>query len=122
MPTPSKTDARTQMMYELEALQTDLFINWRDKSLPQDWTGMDLDDPVERHKTRVTMRMDSDMLAWFRKLGPGYQSRVNRVLRVYWLALICGHVQGYPSDDVLPRLLNEARSLQERMRKGRGEV
>jgi uncharacterized protein (DUF4415 family) len=114
-PTPSKTDACTQMMYEREELQTELFINWTDESLPHQWTGMDLDHPVERHQTRVTIRMDSDMLAWFRKLGPGHQKRVNRVPRVNWLALICGHVKGYPSDDVLPRMLHEARPLQERV-------
>ncbi|WP_157598791.1 hypothetical protein [Tateyamaria omphalii] len=63
MPPPSKSAARTQAMYELEALQTDLFIQWQDKSLPDQWNGFDVDDPVEPHKTRVTMRMDSDMLA-----------------------------------------------------------
>ncbi|WP_415922133.1 BrnA antitoxin family protein [Tateyamaria sp. SN6-1] len=104
------------MMYELEALQTDLFIRWRDQSLPDGWRGMDLDDPVEPHKTRVTLRIDSDMLAWFRKLGPGYQKRLNRVLRVYWLSLLSGHIKGYPSDKVLPRLEHEARMLQEEMR------
>ena len=116
MPIPSKTDARTQMMYELEALQTDLFVSWMDKSMPDKWRGMDLDDPVEPHKTRVTIRIDSDMLAWFRKLGPGYQKRLNRVLRVYWLSLLCGHIHGYPSDKVLPRPKVGAQLLQDEMR------
>ncbi len=35
MPTPSESAAHTQAIYELEALQTDLFIQWRDKSLPE---------------------------------------------------------------------------------------
>ncbi|WP_299046842.1 BrnA antitoxin family protein [uncultured Tateyamaria sp.] len=116
MPTPTKTTARTQAMYELEALQNDLFINWIDQSLPDTWNGFDIDDPVEPHKTRVTLRMDSDMLAWFRKLGPGYQKRINRVVRVYWLSLLCGHIEGYPSDNVLPRLEMEARRLQKEIR------
>lgn len=116
MPIPSKAQAHTQMMYELEALQTDLFINWLDRSMPDKWKGMDLDDPVEPHKTRVTIRIDSDMLAWFRKLGPGYQKRLNRVLRVYWLSLLCGHIKGYPSDNTLPRLNLEAEMLLREMK------
>lgn len=116
MPMPSKSQAHTEMMYELEALQTDLFINWRDKSIPDNWKGMDFDDPVERHKTRVTLRLDADMLAWFRKLGPGYQKRLNRILRIYWCSLLAGHIRAYPSDKVLPRLEHEARLLQEEMR------
>lgn len=116
MPTPTKTTARTQAMYELEALQNDLFINWIDKSLPDTWNGFDVDDPVEPHKTRVTLRMDSDMLTWFRKLGPGYQKRINRVVRVYWLSLLCGHIEGYPSDNMLPRLEMEARRMRNEVR------
>ncbi|MEO1365032.1 MAG: BrnA antitoxin family protein [Pseudomonadota bacterium] len=116
MRTPSRNDARVQMMYELEALQDDLFIKWRDHSIPDNWKGMDFDDPVDRHATRVTLRLDSDMLAWFRKLGPGYQKRLNRILRVYWCSLLAGHIKAYPSDKVLPRLEHEARLLQEEMR------
>lgn len=97
------------MMHELERLQTDLSVTWIDKSLPDDWTGMEWDAPVDRHKTRVTLRMDSDMLRWFRKLGPGYQGRINRVLRVYWMALLAGHIKGYPHDNETPRLHAEVR-------------
>jgi uncharacterized protein (DUF4415 family) len=32
-------------------------------------------------KKPVTMYMDADVLAWFRKDGPGYQTRINRALR-----------------------------------------
>jgi len=120
MTTPSKTAARTQAMYELEELQNDLSRRWRDDSLPKHWNGFDLFDPVEPHKTRVTMRMDSDMVAWFRKLGPGYQKRINRVVRVYWLSLLCGYIKGYPSDDTVPRLLEDAKLAREQFRKSWG--
>ena len=29
------------------------------------------------------MRIDEDVLAWFRAQGPGYQTRMNAVLRAY---------------------------------------
>lgn len=32
-------------------------------------------------KTSVTLRLDRDVLAWFRKPGPGYQTRINHALR-----------------------------------------
>lgn len=32
-------------------------------------------------KKLVTLRLDADVLAWFRKQGPGYQTRINRTLR-----------------------------------------
>ena len=38
--------------------------------------------PVER-KAQITLRVDSDVLEWFREKGAGYQSRMNAVLRAY---------------------------------------
>ena len=32
-------------------------------------------------KRLVSLRVDSDVLAWFRKSGPGYQTRINQALR-----------------------------------------
>ncbi len=32
-------------------------------------------------KTSVTLRLDADVLAWFKKDGPGYQTRINQTLR-----------------------------------------
>jgi uncharacterized protein (DUF4415 family) len=29
----------------------------------------------------VTLRLDADVLAWFKKQGRGYQTRINRALR-----------------------------------------
>jgi len=32
-------------------------------------------------KTQITMRVDADVLAWFRSQGKGYLSKMNAVLR-----------------------------------------
>lgn len=109
MPRPSKSSARVEMIDQLEKLQEDLERTWLDQSLPDGWSGLASTDPIAPPTTRVTLRLDSDMVAWFRKLGPGYQKRINRVLRIYWLSLICGHVKGYEGDDVLPRFRHAAR-------------
>jgi uncharacterized protein (DUF4415 family) len=34
-------------------------------------------------KTPISLRVDDDVLAWFRATGPRYQSRMNAVLRSY---------------------------------------
>ncbi len=34
-------------------------------------------------KQSVTIRLDSDVLTWFKEQGKGYQSRINKLLRVY---------------------------------------
>lgn len=38
--------------------------------------------PVPR-KAQLTLRMDSDVLEWFRKQGQGYQTKINALLRAY---------------------------------------
>ena len=32
-------------------------------------------------KKPVTLRLDADVIAWFKKQGHGYQTRINRALR-----------------------------------------
>lgn len=38
--------------------------------------------PVEP-KVQVTLRLDADVLKWFRSLGKGYQTQINALLRAY---------------------------------------
>ncbi len=37
-------------------------------------------------KQTVTMRLDVDVLTWFKAQGQGYQTRINKLLRAYMLA------------------------------------
>jgi uncharacterized protein (DUF4415 family) len=34
-------------------------------------------------KKQLTIRIDSDVLEWYRRQGPGYQTRINALLRAY---------------------------------------
>ncbi|HEV2378251.1 MAG TPA: BrnA antitoxin family protein [Terriglobia bacterium] len=34
-------------------------------------------------KKQLTLRVDSDVLEWYRRQGPGYQTRINALLRAY---------------------------------------
>jgi uncharacterized protein (DUF4415 family) len=50
--------------------------------LPNDfWDSAELVEPVR--KQAVSLRIDEDVLAWFKQCGPRYQSRMNAVLRSY---------------------------------------
>ena len=54
--------------------------------LPADfWESATLVQPVP--KQPISLRVDADVLDWFRKQGPRYQSRMNAVLRAYMSAL-----------------------------------
>jgi uncharacterized protein (DUF4415 family) len=34
-------------------------------------------------KTQLTLRLDSDVLDWYKKQGTGYQTKINALLRAY---------------------------------------
>ncbi|MBU0510978.1 MAG: BrnA antitoxin family protein [Chloroflexi bacterium] len=38
---------------------------------------------MPKAKPLISIRMDPDVLAWFRSQGKGYQTRINAVLRMY---------------------------------------
>ena len=40
---------------------------------------------MPRPKATVTIRLDRDVLDWFKKQGRGYQTRMNTILRAYML-------------------------------------
>lgn len=60
-------------------------------------------------KQAVSIRLDRDVMEWFRKQGRGYQTRINAVLRSY--------VEAYTSADTRP---GRPEAEQIRGRKGRG--
>jgi uncharacterized protein (DUF4415 family) len=39
--------------------------------------------PTDTRKTSMTIRLDPDVLAFFRSQGRGYQTKINAVLRAY---------------------------------------
>ena len=52
------------------------------RALPDEfWTGARVVTPVT--KQAISIRLDEDVIVWFRATGPKYQSRINAVLRSY---------------------------------------
>lgn len=51
-----------------------------------DWTGAVRGKFYRPEKQAVTIRLDADVVAWFKSSEPKYQTAVNRVLRDYMLS------------------------------------
>ena len=78
---PSKTDwarvdAMTEEQVEAAALSDKDGLPLTD----EEWAKVKLVDPF---KTPVTIRLDSDVVEWFKSQGQRYQTRINSVLRRY---------------------------------------
>jgi len=59
------------------------------RTAPEDWAeaaahrGL----PVPVRKEQIALRVDADVLAWFRAQGAGWQTRMNEVLKAYRAAM-----------------------------------
>jgi uncharacterized protein (DUF4415 family) len=52
----------------------------------RDWSGARRGLFFRPIKQQITLRLDADLIAWFKARagsGPGYQTRINRALREY---------------------------------------
>lgn len=45
------------------------------------WTRAELE--VRKRKKQLTLRLDQDIIEWFKSQGKGYQTKINAVLRTY---------------------------------------
>ncbi len=79
----SKTDwARVDAMTEAEleaAIASDP--DWAD--IPRDWYKHATPYYPKEHKRQITLRIDPDILDWFKRQGRGYQTRINAALRAF---------------------------------------
>ena len=49
----------------------------------EDWKNRKVGALYRPIKKSVTIRLDADLIAWFKTKGPGYQTAINRALREY---------------------------------------
>ena len=73
---------------EVEALAglPDNQIDTRDMPEVRDWSGAQRGLFFRPVKQQLTLRLDADVIAWFKRHTPhgeGYQTRINRALREY---------------------------------------
>ncbi len=51
---------------------------------PEQWDSLILDPPL--NKEPISLKIDADVIAWFKSTGKGYQTRINSILRSYMKA------------------------------------
>ena len=55
------------------------------RTLPSDWANAVAHRglPLPSRKAQIALRVDEDVLVWFREQGAGYQTRMNAVLKAF---------------------------------------
>ncbi len=87
------------------------------KRVPKEWNAI-ARARAPSVKTRITMRVEADVVKFFRKMGPGYQTRMNDVLAAWMHGRIAGLIRGADAMDVDTRVL----AIMGRPRIGDGEL
>ena len=87
-----RTKAEAQLYRDMIAVMKESREEFEERMLkiehiPPEWRDMDRIAPVKPKKTKLTIHIDEDVVRFFRKLGRGYQGRINAVLRAYMLAV-----------------------------------
>lgn len=77
-------EARLHQLLFLEAMTRDeLFLETARKEIPEAWHTLETDIEAQAPKQKVTLYLDRAVIQMFRKMGKGYQARINRVLETY---------------------------------------
>ncbi len=77
-------EARMHQLLFLEAMTRDeVFLETARKEIPEAWHTLEMDVETEAPKEKVTLYLDRAVIQMFRKMGKGYQARINRVLETY---------------------------------------
>ena len=62
------------------------------RRIPEEWH--EISTRREYRKKRIGFSVDEDVVKWFKSMGPGYQSRMNDVLRAFMHAKLAGLING----------------------------
>ncbi|MEM7505314.1 MAG: BrnA antitoxin family protein [Pseudomonadota bacterium] len=66
-----------------------------ERDIPDAWHVLERTNPVRPpRKRQITLRLDEDMIAFYRAFGRGYQGRINAVLRCYMQAIKSNEIAG----------------------------
>jgi len=79
----SRNKHNTDLDQQIERLRLmrDEEIDTSDIPELQDWSKSVVGKFYRPVKEPVTLRLDADVIAWFKREGPGYQTRINSLLR-----------------------------------------
>jgi uncharacterized protein (DUF4415 family) len=78
----SRTDLARVRAKTAKELDRDIASDPDFKDVPKDWY-KNAEAVTSTPKKLLSLRLDSDVVLWFKQRGPGYQTRINAVLRTY---------------------------------------
>ena len=81
--TQKKKQALTEFIDNASMLRAHFVIDSLRRSLPPEWDEVDLKAKIDPKKTKITLRLDEDIIKFFRAQGPGYAKQINYVLRTF---------------------------------------
>lgn len=91
-------DAIKKMEYELMGYLHEF------KALPREWDEIwEDDDRRDPKRVKVTINLDADVVKFFKGMGAGYQTRINRVLRAYMHFRLAKLIEGPDTMDYVLR-------------------
>lgn len=82
-PPPPLTPAQKARLEALAAMSDEDIDYSDDPPMPEDAVWMRAASRLPRPKQQITLRLDADILDFFRETGSRYQTRINSVLRAY---------------------------------------
>jgi uncharacterized protein (DUF4415 family) len=78
----SRTDLARVRAKTAEELDRDIASDADFSGVPEDWYKR-AEAMMPTPKKLLSLRLDSDVVDWFKQQGPGYQTRINAVLRAF---------------------------------------
>ncbi|MCC1493821.1 BrnA antitoxin family protein [Cognatishimia sp. F0-27] len=99
---------RVDYMYAMDAMEMverDLLDHlFERRGLPREWHDIwEEKDRRDVRRTRCTVAFDADVVKFFKAMGPGYQARMNRVLRAFMHYRLAKIVKGPDTSDFVMR-------------------
>lgn len=78
-------EARLHQLLFLQTMASsdDIFLETARKEIPEAWHTLEMDVETRPPKEKVTLYLDRAVIAMFRKMGEGYQGRINRILETW---------------------------------------
>lgn len=78
----SRTDLERVQAKTEEELERDIASDPDFAGVPEDWIES-AEAVMPTPKRLISLRLDNDVVDWFKSQGPGYQTRINAVLRAF---------------------------------------
>ncbi|MCG6882253.1 MAG: BrnA antitoxin family protein [Silicimonas sp.] len=91
-------EARFHQLIFLSAMESDAgFLESARREIPEAWQTLEMDIDARPPKEKVSLYLDRAVIAMFRKMGQGYQARINRILET-WLQMKIAEKAVYQRD------------------------